>query len=305
MLSLSTYIKHPSKIFLGLLSHTAGFWPDKLYLKWRFRLEMGKKLNLKNPQTFSEKIQWLKLYDRKPEYTIMVDKHAVKKYVADKIGEEYIIPTLGVWSTPEEIEWDKLPDQFVLKTTHGGGGGGVVICKDKTTLDKNRAIAKLNMSLESDIYRNFREWPYKSVPKRIIAEKLLVDNGNSSSDLPDYKFFCFNGICKYCQVIKGRDSIMTIDFFDKDWKHQPFHEPENYPFAEDEINKPFNIELMWTLAETLAANKAFSRIDFYEVNNKVYLGEITFYPTSGFGGFSPKEWDEKIGSLIKIPLSNR
>lgn len=274
--------------------------PDKLYLKLLFRLRMGKKLNLKDPQTFSEKLQWLKLYDRKPEHTKMVDKYAVKDYVADIIGEDYIIPTIGVWDKLEDIDWDILPEKFVLKTTYGGGSSGVVICKDKTTFDRQQAISKLKKSLKQDIYRTLKEWPYKNVPKRIIAEQ-YIDPRPETKDLPDYKFFCFNGEPKYCQVISGRESKKCIDFFDRDWNHQPFHEPSYYSFADEEPAKPKYLDKMWQAAEQLAQDKAFSRIDFYEVGDDVFFGEITFFPTSGLGSFEPEDYETIIGKMITLP----
>lgn len=292
------------RIILKLLYKYGGFISDKTYIKWLYYLKIGKKLNLKNPQTFSEKLQWLKLYDRKPEYTQMVDKYAVKGYVAKIIGEEYIIPTLGVWDTPEDIEWDKLPDKFVLKTTHGGGSSGVVICKDKDTFNRERAIAKLKESFKQDIYRKLREWPYKNVPKRIIAEKYIAPRPDLN-DLPDYKFFCFNGEPKYCQVISGRETGKRIDFFDRDWNHQPFHEPCHYPFADVEPEKPKYLDKIWQAAAQLAKDKAFSRIDFYEVGDDVLFGEITFFPTSGMGGFSPEEYETIMGRMISLPCKNQ
>lgn len=305
MQSLSFYLKNPTNISIGFVTRLNFLFSDKLYLKILFRLKMGYRLDLKNPKTFSEKLQWLKLYNRKPEYTTMVDKYAVKKYVADKIGEEYIIPTLGVWDTPEEIDWNSLPNQFVLKTTHGGGGGGVVICKDKKSFDKDRAVKILKQSYKSDIYKTLREWPYKKVPKRIIAEQFLENNFSDVSetnDLPDYKFFCFSGEPKYCQVISGRNKNMSIDFYDKEWNHQPFHEPKNYPFAEKQHNKPVSIDDMWQKARMLSQGQPFLRVDFYEIEGKTYFGELTFFPTSGFGDFSPKEWDYKFGEMIKLSI---
>lgn len=272
--------------------------PDELYLKVKFRQLMGKKLNLKNPQTFSEKLQWLKLYNRRPEYTTMVDKYAVKDYVAKIIGEEYIIPTLGVWDRPEDIEWDKLPNQFVLKCTHDSGG--LVICRDKSKLDKEAAVTKLHKTLKQNYFRKWREWPYKNVPRRIIAEK-YIEPTPDLKDLLDYKFFCFNGEPQYCQVISGRNTKMSCDFFDKDWNHQPFHEPRTYPFSEHELAKPSKYGEMWDLARRLAKDKPFSRIDFYEVRGKVYFGEITFFPTTGMGGFQPEEYDLKFGEMIQLP----
>ena len=273
---------------------------DVIYLKVRFRLLMGKKLNLKNPQTFSEKLQWLKLYDRRPEYTKMVDKYAVKDYVSDIIGEEYVIPTIGVWDKPEDIDWNNLPNQFVLKTTHGGGSLGVVICKDKDSFNKEAAVKRLKMNMKRSDWRIQMEWPYKNVPHRIIAEK-YIEPSFDMNELLDYKFFCFNGEPLFCQVISGRREKMCIDFFDYDWNHQPFHEPKNYPFAQDEPKKPVNFERMWNLAHKIAQDKVFSRIDFYDTIDKVYFGEITFFPTGGIGGFSPEVWDIKFGEMITLP----
>ncbi len=293
-------MKRPRRAAAVLLQHYFTWLPDKAYLKLLFKFKMGRRLNLKNPQTFSEKLQWLKLYDRKPEYTHMVDKYAVKDYVAKLIGDEYIIPTLGVWDKPEDIEWDKLPEKFVLKTTHGGGSTGVVICKNKSTFDRQRAISILKESLKQNIYRTLKEWPYKNVPKRIIAEK-YIEPRPDLKDLPDYKFFCFNGEPKYCQVISGRETKKCIDFFDREWNHQTFHEPSHYPFADVEPAKPKYLEKMWQAAAQLAQDKAFSRIDFYEVGDDVFFGEITFFPTSGMGSFAPKDYEAIMGKMITLP----
>lgn len=300
MLSIKEYFQEPSLALLGLLKKVSFLFSDKTYLKLLFRLTMGQKLNLKHPSTFSEKLQWLKLHDRKPEYTTLVDKYAVKDYVANVIGKDYVIPTIGVWARPEEIEWDELPDKFVLKTTHGGGGVGVVICREKARFDKVAAIDILNRSLKGDIYRGLKEWPYKNVKRRIIAEQLL-ESVSEDHDLPDYKFFCFNGEPKFCQVISGRSERMSIDFYDMDWVHQPFHEPKDYPFADHQHEKPAHFEMMRCMARNLAVDKPFVRIDFYEMEEHPYFGEITFYPTSGMGGFSPKEYDAVVGSMLSLP----
>ena len=273
---------------------------DKTFLQLLFFFKMGYRLDLKNPQSFSEKLQWLKLYNRRPEYTKMVDKLKVKEYVAERIGKEYVIPTLGVWDRPEDIDWDVLPNRFVLKTTHGGGSCGVIICKDKNTIDRQEVVDKLNRSLNQDIYSTFREWPYKNVSRRILAEE-FVEPAPHTNDLPDYKLFCFNGEPKYCQVISGRGTKMCIDFFDKDWNHQPFHEPREYPFADLTPQKPKNFEIMWREARKLAVGEIFVRVDFYDVDDKVLFGEVTFFPTSGMGGFSPKEFDNILGSMISLP----
>lgn len=263
---------------------------------------MGSWINWKNPKTFTEKLQWLKLYNRRPEYTMMVDKYAVKKYVANIIGEEYIIPTLGVWDKPEDIDWDSLPNQFVLKTTHGGGGGGVVICKDKTTFNKKEAVDKLNQSFKSDIYRELREWPYKNVQKRIIVEKFMAPKKSPTpKDLPDYKFFCFNGEPQYCQVIRDRHTKETIDFYDMDWNHQEFVGLN--PVACNGLTpvaRPGNLDEMKNICRKLADSKSFVRVDLYVIEDKSYFGELTLYPASGMGVFTPEEWNGKLGDLLTL-----
>ena len=278
--------------------------PDSLFLKIVFRLRMGYKLNLKHPKTFSEKLQWLKLHDRKPEYTRMVDKYAVKEYVSGLIGEEYVIPTLGVWNRADEINWEELPNQFVLKTTHGGGSGGVVICKDKALLDKNKAIEKLNKSLAEDIYESFREWPYKDVPRRIIAEK-YIDPVPMVDDLPDYKWFCFDGEPKYCQVIQDRHKKETIDIFDANWLHQDFIGLN--PVAENAIQqpqRPKNLDDHLRIARELSKGIPFARIDLYETNDNTFFGEITLYPASGMGSFRPDDHNYLLGKMLSLPGEN-
>lgn len=312
MSKVSTAIKllkeNRGEFCASLLQNSSFLFPDKLYLTLLFRCKMGYWIDWKNPKTFSEKLQWLKLYDRKPEYTTMVDKFAVKEYVANLIGEEYIIPTLGVWDTPEDINWDELPNQFVLKTTHGGGNTGVVICKDKVTFDKKSAIEKLNRSLKSCIFKSYREWPYKNVKRRIIAEQYMEDR--ESEDLIDYKFYCFNGEPIYCQVIRDRRSKETIDFYDVDWNHMSFVGLN--PIAENslvsivkngitQVVKPYKLEDMLSICSKVASQIPFVRVDLYSIQSKVYMGEITFYPASGLGVFTPKEWNDKLGKFISLP----
>ena len=302
MLSFNKYIENPRNIGKTMLYHFGGKLPDALYLKLMYYFQTGKRLHLKHPKTFNEKLQWLKLHDRKPEYTTMVDKYAVKEYVANIIGEEYIVPTLGVWDSPEDIAWDELPRQFVLKTTHGGGGKGIVICRDKDKLDKAKAIHSLRAAMKRDLYKSYREWPFKDVKPRVIAEEYLSDDsasGVKGSGLKDYKFYCFHGKPLYCVVISGRWGSFVNDYFDMEWKHLPIT-LKGLPFAESVPTKPKHFETMKQLATKLAAGRSHLRVDFYEANDKIYFSELTFYSASGFGQFTPKEWDEIWGDLIHI-----
>lgn len=293
-----------STFMAAIIQNFFGWLPDKTYLQLLYRFKMSHKLDLNHPKTFTEKIQWLKLYNRRPEYTLMVDKFAVKKYVTDIIGEKYVIPTLGVWDKLEDIDWDALPNEFVLKTTHGGGSGGVVICKDKKTFDRNKAILTLRASMRSDIYRSLREWPYKDVKKRVLAEKYMVPKdmvNNPIYELSDYKFFCFNGEPKYCQVIRNRHSKESIDFYDMNWRHQEFVGLN--PAASNGINpvpQPLLLDDMICICHKLSKNMKFVRIDMYVIDNRIYFGEITFYPASGMGLFNPDKWNEELGNLISL-----
>ena len=213
-------LKHNRNEFLAsILMHLNFLFPDKLYLTLLFRLKMGYWIDWKNPRTFNEKLNWLKLYDRKLLYTKIVDKYAVKEYVANIIGKEYVIPTLGVWDTPEDIDWDSLPQRFVLKTTHGGGNAGVIICKDKSTIDVKTIRKQLSRAMRQNIYMESREWPYKNVDKKIIAEEFLEDS--VTNELRDYKFFCFNGEAKYLYIATGRQKYKEPYFFKKPPQKRP------------------------------------------------------------------------------------
>lgn len=270
---------------------------DKAYLKIQYRCLCGKPLNLKNPQTFNEKLQWLKLYDRKPEYTTMVDKYAVKEYVANIIGEEYIIPTLGVWDRFEDIDFDSLPNQFVLKCTHDSGG--LVICKDKQTFDKNAARRKIENSLHRDYYLAGREWPYKDVPKRIIAEKFMTPE-KEQSDLTDYKIYCFNGSPQLIMVAGGRFSgDKRFAYYDTNWNVVDI--TWGAPRPDKEFDKPTQLSTMLKVASKLSREMIFSRIDLYCIENNVFFGEITFYDSSGYEEITPSEMDLYLGQLIKLP----
>lgn len=298
MSKIESFVSDPKRILQGILNKTAILWPDKLFLKLKFRLTMGQKLNLRTPKTFNEKLQWLKLYNRKPEYTTMVDKYAVKEYVAKIIGEEYIIPTLGVWNSVSEIDWDSLPNQFVLKTTHGGGGCDVIICKDKATLDKVAAKEKLNRSLRSNIFWNYREWPYKNVPKRIIAEKFMTNNGK---DLEDYKIHCFNGEPKFILVCSNRygGGAMIDDFYTPEWELMDVRRP-GHPKSEKASKAPEQLQQMLELSRILSKDIPFLRTDFYIIENQIYFGELTFFPASGMSKFEPEEYDETFGNYLNL-----
>lgn len=282
--------------YFVLCTHTGHLLSDKTFLKLQYHCLFGKKLDLKNPKTYNEKLQWMKLYDRRPKYTMMVDKYAVKKYVADIIGNEYIIPTLGVWDRPEDIEWDKLPNQFVLKCTHDSGG--LVICRDKSKLDKSLAINKLRKSLKTDYYRASREWPYKNVLRRIIAEKYMEDE--SVGELPDYKFFCFDGEVKalFIGTERGTGDV-KFDYFDADFNHLDLI--QTHPMSGKVLPKPVNFEKMKELAGQLSKGLPQVRVDFYNINGAIYFGELTFFHHGGVIPFHPESWDYTFGSWIKLP----
>lgn len=304
MMSLKHYIQHPQETLLYAFNTISYLLPDKQHVKILYRLKMGQKLNLKNPQTFCEKLQWLKLYNRKPLYTKMVDKLQVKQYVADKISDEYVIPVLGVWDKPEDIDFDSLPNRFVLKTSHGGGGVGIFICKDKNNIDRQKVIETMRQAMKQDIYKKSVEWPYKNVPKCIFAEQYMEERPDVD-DLPDYKWYCFDGEPKFCQVIKDRHTKETIDFFDVDWNHQEFVGLN--PMADNATvipERPINLETHLHIARELSKDIPFSRVDLYEIKERTYFGEITLYPASGMGIFRPDQYNEILGAMLKLPGVN-
>ena len=274
--------------------------PDKLYLELMFKKRLGYKLDLKNPKTFNEKLQWLKLYDRKPIYTTMVDKYEAKKYVAEKIGEQYIIPALGVWYDPDEIDFDALPDQFVLKCNHNSGLG-MCICKDKSKLDIESVKNELRKGLKQNYYLTGREWPYKNVKRRIIAEEFLADD--SGEELKDYKVLCFNGKAKLIELHQGRfTDHHTQDFYDINWNKTNIKQIDD-PSSDVIMNKPVFLNEMIYLSEVLSTDISHLRIDWYYSNHQLYFGEITFYDASGFGAFENNQ-DEMIGKWITLPEKN-
>ena len=274
------------------------FIPTKIWISYRFKKKLGYPMDWENPKTYNQKLQWLKVHDRNPLYTTLVDKYEVKKYVSEKIGEQYIIPTLGVWSNFDEIDFDTLPDQFVLKCTHDSGG--LIIVKDKSKLDKNAARKMFKMCLSRNPYDVSREWPYKNVKPRIIAEQYMEDE--ATAELRDYKFFSFCGEPKAMFIASERASVTEetkFDFFDMEFNHLPF--TNGHPNATVAPAKPQNFEEMKLLASKLSEQLPQARIDFYEVNGKTYFGEITFFHWGGMKPFDPIEWDYTFGSWIELP----
>lgn len=275
--------------------------PDRLFLKMKYWTRMHKVLNLSNPTTFNEKTQWLKLYDRKPIYTTMVDKYEAKQYIANKVGSEYVVPAIGVWDSFAEINFDDLPNKFVLKCTHDSGG--LVIVKNKSDLDVESARAKIEKCLKQNYFWHGREWPYKNVKPRIIAEPYLEDS--DTQELRDYKFFAFDGIPQALFIASDRQTKgqeTKFDFFDMDYNLLPF--TNGHPHANITPEKPKTFEKMKELASILSKGFPSLRVDFYEVNGKTYVGELTFSHWSGLTPFEPEEWDRIFGEWIKLPPKN-
>ena len=285
-----------------ILDRLGRFVSDEQFVKWSYYLKFRKRLNLSNPRTYNEKLQWLKLNDRHEEYTEMVDKYEAKKYVASIIGEEYIIPTLGVYDSFDEINFEELPNQFVLKCTHNSGG--IVICKDKQKLDIKKSRKLMNKWMKKNPFWSNREYPYKHVKPRIIAEQYMEDE--SGYELKDYKFFCFDGDVKYIFVATDRgkeDEETKFDFFDMDWNHLPF--TNGHPNNPEPIKKPENFEKMKDLAHELSKGMPHVRVDLYNIRGSIYFGELTFFHWSGMTPFVPEEWDYKFGECIKLPVMER
>ena len=292
----------PQKIGKILLERTSFLWKDdRKYLQALFYLRFGYKPNWDEPCTYNEKLNWLKMYDHNPLYTKLVDKYSVKGYVSSVIGEKYIIPTIGVWDNPDDIDWDVLPNQFVLKTTHGGGNSGVVLCKDKNSINKERIISKLKVALSLDIYKQSREWPYKDVPRRILAEPYIEDE--ETKELRDYKFFCFNGKVEFLFVGSERQKPgegVKFDFFDKDYNHLDIR--QGHPNSKILPSKPYCFEEMKTVASVLSKGLPHVRVDLYEANRHVYFGEMTFYHFGGLVPFEPESWDKVFGDMLQLPI---
>lgn len=272
------------------------FIPDKPYLHFMFRLKNHKKLNLKNPQTYNEKIQWLKLYNRRPEYVQMVDKYEVKKYIAEIIGDKYLIKTLGIYDNFDQIDFSVLPDKFVLKCTHDSAS--VVFCHSQSTFDKEKAKAKLHSKLRTNGFYYGREWPYKDVKPRIIAEEFLDMESENNAE---YKMFCFNGNLRYVLVCTGlgHSDKRTNDFFDKEFNHLDV--VKGLPNTTKTISKPSVFDELVEVSEKLSKDIPALRVDFYIINNRLYFGELTFFHESGFYPWNPEQFDMIFGKEITLP----
>lgn len=284
----------PKEILVIILNHLACILPDRLFIKLKFRLRNGYWPNLAPPITYNEKLQWLKLNDQNPEYTKLVDKAEVKDYVASIIGQDYIIPTLGIWNNVEEIDWNSLPNQFVIKNTNDSGG--LVVCKDKDVFDVEKAKEKLKKGASRNYTSITKEYPYKDVPRRFIAEEYKEDE---YGELRDYKFFCFNGEPKMIFVATGRQKgATTFDFYDINWNHLDIQ--NEYPNKDGGIPKPSKLSEMIDVARKLSSNIPHVRVDLYFCNNQIYFGEMTFFHNSGFYPWKPSDWDYKLGSYLKL-----
>lgn len=301
--TLLRWFRNPWQIAASMSKHGWLNWiPDKRYLSIMYRACFAERINWENPSTFSEKLQWLKLNDRNPMYTRMVDKFEAKQFVSERIGDEYIVPVVGgPWSHPDEIDYDALPEQFVLKTTHDCGG--VLICRDKSTFDTETAKDFLLKHLQRDYYLHCREWPYKNVKPRIFAEEYLCEQSGNSA-IKDFKFFTFNGEPKLMYIAGGRDyekkekQVVYADFFDMEFNHLDLQiDHENAPVCPE---KPRNFDLMVRCARKLAQGTKHLRVDFYEVNGRLYSGELTFFHCGGLHAFRTKKWDEIIGDWISL-----
>ena len=278
------------------------FVPDKVMVSLQYRVHTGRKLNWKNTKRLTEKIQLYKLRRDIPTMQQCTDKYAVREYIKAKGFNHLLIPLIGIYDATDDINFDTLPNQFVAKTTDGGGGNQVFVCRDKSPITKDNFLAKLQewMMAPKPSKHFGREWAYENgYPRRIIIEELLTDD--NKKDIPDYKFWCFHGKPTYCQVIGSRSEKETIDFFDMDWNHQPFRGLNKAcDNATEPIPRPKKLDEMKEVAEKLSQDFPFVRVDLYQANGKVYFGELTFYPASGYGHFTPDEWDEKIGYLFNI-----
>lgn len=298
--AIHSLFHNPKHFTAALLYRFGKCIPDEIYLRWIYYLETGSHLNLKNPQRYNEKLIWLKLYYRDPMWTIMVDKYGVKQLVSERVGSEYVVPVLGRWNRAEEIEWDKLPNRFVLKTNHDSGNNGVFIIKDKSKIGREKLVRKINASLLRDTSVSGREWPYRDVKRCVFAEQYLED---TTGELRDYKFFCFNGKVKYLYVATERQSgNLKFNFFDEDFNSIDLW--QSHPRSDMPIEKPAKYDEMKELAAKLSKGLPEVRVDLYEVNGRIYFGEYTFFSLDGTAVFHPDKWDFIWGNLIHLPEAN-
>ncbi len=291
-------LKHPN-LFFGFILHRLACFikDDETYLKWYYFFPMKRWPDLKNPKSFNEKLQWLKIHDKNPAYTKMVDKYEVKKYIGELLGQEYVIPTLGVWDKFEDINFDSLPRRFVLKCTHDSGG--LVICKDKSSLNVDSARKKINKCLKKDYYIETREFPYKNVKPRIIAEEYIEQP--SASSLNDYKVLCFSGKAKLIEYHVDRFTDKhTQDFYDAEWNKTPITQGGYSAFSDYCAPKPVCFDEMIRFSELITKDMAHCRVDWYEINGKLFFGEITFFDGSGVEAFDNYADDLILGSWIDL-----
>ena len=302
MNKLIRVLKNPLWLIVFFNNRGIHLFNDRDYVKLLYRLTFGKKLNLDNPKTFNEKMQWLKIYDRKSQYSMMVDKYEAKKYVASIIGEKYIIPTYGIYNSFDEINFDSLPDEFVIKCTHDSGG--LIIVRNKNQFDKNKARKKINKCLKRNFYWIEREWPYKNVKPRIIIEKYMEDK--NSNDMRDYKFFCFNGEPKLMYLSEGLENHSTarISFYDMNFNVTDCKR-RDYELLDYTPSIPNTFEKMKKFATILSKDIPHLRVDFYEINGKLYFGELTFFTCGGYVPFEDEKWDKQLGDYIKLPITKK
>lgn len=302
MLQIKKVIKNPrilmSRILmLPIINKHIG---DKTYLKWVYYFRTGKKINIDKPKTFNDKINWLKLHNTSQLYSLCVDKYLVRSLIQEKLGEQYLIPLIGSWRSFDDIDFDQLPNQFVLKCSHDSGS--VFVCHDKSRLSLGNLRKKFSKALKKNYFFIGREYPYKNLEPRIICEKLMVDNSNP--DLVDYKFFCFNGTPRILFYASERftsdDGIARFDFYDMQLNHlnirRPGHKNSKYPLSIsiETFNK------MKDICSILSAGFPFVRVDLYLINDKIYFGELTFYPGGGFVDFEPNHWNDVFGNWIDL-----
>ena len=292
--SLKYLSLHPNMLWRAVLWKLSPILPDALYVRLQAKIWKAGGGNLTNPQSFNDKLNWMKVYYHNPRYTVLVDKYQVKKEVEKLIGKEYVVENYGVWDSFDDIPFDQLPDSFVLKCTHNSGQA--IICRDKSKLDKAAARDHMTKELSTDYYMRFREWPYKDVPRRILADKLLDDH--TGTELRDYKFWCFDGVPKYVYFTVKGDYIYE-NFYDMDFN--PVDINHGFPRREPEFEKPECFEKMKELARKLSQGIPFVRIDFFYVDSKIYFAEYTFYDWGGTKAFKTPEMDMMLGRLINLP----